>query len=348
MILDPWNNEDFILNIGRNIIKGAVTKKNEDLTRHNLEFNYRYDMIQNCGVLHTINKTNNYNNIELKIFDDLVIIENISRSDIYRGSEYLLLALQIIYKLNIKQSKLTDMAYFTCDRKMNYFSNSNLEVERKTEIYNKLIYLLRFGSTFYMPFGYKPVINKNNLNNFNYKNDIITNNTDSSDNNYINLSNIIEELLQKLFCITWNNINEYIDNINNILKNNKLKNSNKIFNFRIYNYKKWKIYWNNIYISWNKYYSKYNTIVDTPFRAFSLFTKKECDIFINWLELYSFSVQQIQTYNVSIFNNNINNNLKILAGINDFKKLKYILYKCEWLNDNIKNQPLLSIYDEKI
>ena len=66
-------------------------------------------------------------------------------------------------------------------------------------------------------------------------------------------------------------------------------------------------------ILWNIFYTKYHTNVNSPFQAFCLYDKKECNVFINWLELYSFSVEQTKTYNSSIFNDNINNNLKILA-----------------------------------
>ena len=45
---------------------------------------------------------------------------------------------------------------------MNFFSN--IPSSKKMEIQNKLIYLFKFGSTFYMPFGYKPVIKKKDIN----------------------------------------------------------------------------------------------------------------------------------------------------------------------------------------
>ena len=145
----------------------------------------------------------------------------------------------------------------------------------------------------------------------------------------------------------WEDIDNYIINIKIIVDNNKLKNSNKIFNFRIYNYRKWKIYWLNICKSWDLFYNKYKNDVQSPFQAFSKFNKSECDIFINWLELYSFSVEQTKPYNSMIFNNNINNR-KILSGIYDFKKLKLLVEKCDWLNKKIKAQPLISIYSNKI
>ena len=141
MIIDPWENKEIILslnntleNTGKNIIKGPFTSKKE---RYEIEFNYYYDSTQMCGILYTVNKTNNYNNIFLRLYQDIAIIQNISRSNIYRGSEYMLLALQIIYKLKYKKSMLQDLAYFNCDRKMNFFSNSNIPISKKINQTNK-------------------------------------------------------------------------------------------------------------------------------------------------------------------------------------------------------------------
>jgi len=364
MVIDPWDNKQIIfqseqenennnnklntINIGKNIIKGPFSS---NIERYDLEFNYRFDTTQMCGFLNTVNKTNNYNNIALKLYEDVAIIENISRSEFYRGSEYMLLALQIIYKSKYKKSMLQDVAYFSCDRKMNFFSN--IPSSKKMQIQNKLIYLFKFGSTFYMPFGYKPVIKKNDINKYNLcivnneNNENNKNNVMIETNDYKDISYIIDSLIEKLNNISWEDINNYIDDIKIILDNNKLKN-NKIFNFRIYNYGKWKTYWINICKSWYIFYNKYKNDVHSPFQLFSKFNKQECDIFINWLELYSFSVEQTKPYNVMIFNNNINNSLKILAGIDDFKKLKLLVEKCDWLNKKIKVQPLISIYSNKI
>ena len=96
--------------------------------------------------------------------------------------------------------------------------------------------------------------------------------------------------------------------------------------------------------SFNQLYFKFKDEYNGPFDAFEKYNIDECQMFINWLELYSFSVEQTIQYNSSIFNNNINENLKILAGINDFKILKSILEKCEWVNNNINEQALNSIF----
>ena len=87
------------------------------------------------------------------------VLESIAKSKIYSGSEYVILGLQIIYRLfgdieNYK-CKLVDSSFFICDRKINLFRvKSNSIINLKEEIQYKIISLLRFGTTFYMPFGF--------------------------------------------------------------------------------------------------------------------------------------------------------------------------------------------------
>ena len=335
-VIDLWSNIDFKLDKEKLVIKGPI---NKNMERLNLEFIYD----ESNNKLFTLQKTNSYNNIELIFHKDVVIIENLSKSDIYRGSEYMILALQIIYKLGYKTVKLKDNEYFVCDRKMNFFSNKDNIINNP----NKLIYLLRFGGTFYMPFGFIPILTEEKLLQVNLntteKNLLI--NLKYED--YKNISKIIELLLQSLFIISWSNINDYILGIEKLLNNNIYKISNRIFNWRVSNYNKWKIYWKNICKSWKIFNEKYSSLVSGPFYAFSLYDKKECELFINWLELYSFSINQTIEYNSSIFNNKLSEK-NTLIGINNFKKLKLLLEKAEWLNFNITYQPIKSIYTESI
>ena len=339
-VIDLWSNIDFKLDKEKLLIKGPI---NKNMERLNLEFIYD----ESNNKLFTLQKTNSYNNIELIFHKDVVIIENLSKSDIYRGSEYMILALQIIYKLGYKTVKLKDNAYFVCDRKMNFFSNKDNIINNPREVSNKLIYLFRFGGTFYMPFGFIPILTEEKLLQVNLnsieKNLLI--NLKYED--YKNISKIIELLLQSLFIISWSNINDYILGIEKLLNNNIYKISNRIFNWRVSNYNKWKIYWKNICKSWKIFNEKYSSLVSGPFYAFSLYDKKECELFINWLELYSFSINQTIEYNSSIFNNKLSEK-NTLIGINNFKKLKLLLEKAEWLNSNITYQPIKSIYTDSI
>ena len=342
-VVDPWSVRPFIINFGNIVIKGPF---DSEKNRINLDFSYRQDTYNKCNILQTVRRTNNYNNIALKLYEDIAIIENISRSNIYRGSEYMLLALQIIYKLGYKVSILQDVAYFTCDRKMNFFSNIQTKNSHMTDIKNKIIYVLRFRGTFYMPFGFIPVIQSSELSNINLNN--IEYIKHIKFRIFVDISEIIDSLLQNLYKISWDDINNYINSIEKLLNTNTYKNSNRLlYNYRIMNYVKWKNYWKNICKSWKKFYEKFRDVVDSPFSAFIIYDKDECDLFINWLELYSFSINQTFIYSSSIFNNKLTEE-KILAGVDSFKKLKILLEKCEWINIKIKEQPISSIYIKTI
>jgi hypothetical protein len=341
-IIDLWSNNIFTLKDGIMIIKGPSNKNRE---RVNINFNYEKEN----NKLYTLSKTNNYNNITLKFEENIVIIENLSKSDIYRGSEYMLLTLQISYKLGYKKLKLEDMSYFACNQNMKFFSNDRKNIDTYMEISNKLIYLFRFGGTLYMPFGIIPVLNDDNL---------AYVNLDSFEKNYIksinykdykNISQLINILLESLFMISWNDINNNIIDIEILLNNNnyKLSNINFNFNFCTRDYNTLKIYWKHICKSWKKFYEKFSSIVPGVFLAFSVYDKNECSLFMNWLELYSYSMNQLRIYNPSIFNNKLYEE-KIVKGLDNYKKLKSLLEKAEWINIDIKNQPLISIYKDYI
>jgi len=339
-IIDIWSNNIFTLKDGIMIIKGPLNKNKE-----RLNINFNYDKENNK--LYTLSKTNNYNNITLKFEENIVIIESLLKSDIYRGSQYMLLTLQIIYRLGYKKLKLKDMSYFVCDRNMNFFSNDRKNIDTYTEISNKLIYLFRFGGTLYIPFEIIPVLNDDKLTQVNL---------DSLEKNYIkninykdykNISQLINILLESLFMITWNDFNYNIIDIEILLNNNNYKLSNIIFNSHKSDYNTLKIYWKHICKSWKRFYEKFSSIVPGVFLAFSVYDKNECSLFMNWLELYSYSMNQLRIYNPSIFNNKLSEQ-KIVKGLDNYKKLKSLLEKAEWINIDIKNQPLISIYKEYI
>ena len=317
-VLDPWNTSNiFILNIGKNLILGPIIDKKTKI-RNNIEFIYE-SKGNNIFYLYTSsNDSTDFKNLYLKIYSTESIIENISKSEIYSGSEYVILGLQIIYRLygykKEYKCKLIDSSFFICDRKINLFrTKSNEIITLKEEIQYKIISLLRFGTTFYMPFGFN-AYNKNNMSNKN---------------------NEIIRVVSLLWDIKWEEIDRYIIIMNEIVLSNKYKN-----NIMIRNYTRWYNYWINISESWDYFKNKYSTISPTPFRSFSFFNYDECNEFINWLELYSF---KYFNYNQFIFNN-INNSTKEMAGIFLFKKLKNEINNVVWINNNIISQPLISIY----
>lgn len=313
-IFDPWNIDPFILKFGKNIILGPL-KDVKLKIRHNIEFIYE-EKDDNIYYLYTINnESSDFKHLYIKFDKDETIIENISKSKLYSGSEFVLLGLQIIYRLTNKiKCKLIDASFFVCDRKINIFRepSSNI-ISKKEEIQYKLILLFKFGSTFYSPFGFISY-NKENMN--------------------IETDNIMN-LVSKLWDIKWHEIDSYIIKMIHIVLSNKYKN-----NIMIRNYTKWFNYWINVNESWNKFKNKYVELSPTPFRSFSFFNNDECGEFINWLELYSFTYFN---YNQFVFNN-INNSKKEIAGIFLFKKLKNLINNVVWINNNVTSQPMISIY----
>lgn len=320
-VLDPWNpSVKFDLIQGENKILGPLNIK---MTRIVLDFIFENNK------LYTKHNEGEFKHLYL-IIDNIGKIENISKSSNYRGSEFVLLGLQILLRLNINKCFLIDEAFFVCDRKMNFFSNQNV-LSKKENIQFKLINLFRYGTTFYSPFGFRPFY-KYKLNVKNYENNrIFVKNIKNMDKD---VNNEITDLLDNLFKISWKDINEYI----NLL----YKNLNRYEgNYKIRDFTKFKLYWNNLYKSWNYFYEKYFEKAPSPFKAFSFFNYDECGLFINWLELYSFTYLDYNTNIFSEYNGTI-------AGVNDFKKLKKLIENVHWINTKIKQQPLLSIYNKNI
>ena len=173
------------------------------------------DKGDNIYYLYTINnESTDFKHLYIKFYKNQTIIENVSKSKLYSGSEFVLLGLQIIYRLTNKiKCKLIDSSFFVCDRKINIFkSPSKNNISKKEEIQYKLILLFKFGSTFYSPFGFISY-NKENMNN-------------ETDN--------IMNLVLKLWDIKWNEIDLYVTNMKEIVLSNKYKN-----NIMIRNYERW-------------------------------------------------------------------------------------------------------------
>jgi len=317
-ILDPWYpTQKFNLINGINIILGPLKDKNIN-SREHIEFIFE-DKGNNTYYLFTKNNdSTDFKHLYIKLYLTESIIENISKSKIYSGSEYLILGLQIIYRLyrdkHNSQCKLIDSSFFVCDRRINLFKGKTEEiVNKKEEIQHKIISLLRFGSTFYMPFGFLPY-NKNNMK---------------------NIQSDISSLVFRLWEISWKDIDKYMTKMIEIVRSNKYKS-----NIMIRNYNRWYNYWTNIYDSWIYFKNKYSTLSPTPFRSFSFFTYEECNEFINWLELYSF---KYINYNEFVFIT-INESNTEMAGIYLFKKLKNIINNVVWINYNVEPQSMISRY----
>ncbi len=135
-MLDPWNiQEEFIIKLNEeNIIKGPCkileeTSKNNKLNiiRHDVKFIVK-DNNSSINISTIERGPSGYKLIELIIKsirkNNKIIkhghIENISKNDKYSGSDLMIFALQILYRLNIDECTLKDVSYFTCNRN-NFF-----------------------------------------------------------------------------------------------------------------------------------------------------------------------------------------------------------------------------------
>ena len=109
MIFDPWSEENnnlinLINNNEFNILGPKSNKKKERfIIKLNVEKNNN-----NLILKSEFDKNTGLRYIYIKIYNDIGTIENISKSIIYSGSEYLMLSLQLLFLLNIKKVNLHD------------------------------------------------------------------------------------------------------------------------------------------------------------------------------------------------------------------------------------------------
>jgi len=251
-------------------------------------------------IIEIIIKNSQKNNKFIKIGH----IENITKYEKYSGTELMLLALQILYRLKINESTLKDISYYTCIRN-NFFKQKDIPM--------KVIKLLKSNNTFYSAFQYDPydkTTNKNKMND-------------------------IRRLVGELQQISWLELDELINagknEINQMNKYNKKMNYNIL---EIRNINKWKKYWLVIYNSWKKFQNKFNQ-ARTPFSAFKFFDEKNnCSDFIDWLELYSYT---FFNFNKVFYYHFLNKKYEI-PQIKNFNYLKELLNNVHWINYKIIEQ----------
>ncbi len=307
-LYNPWNPID-IIDINKNreyLFVGPKKKLNEtEYIRYNIPTKIS---IKNNGhiIISSIDRgISGYKIFEIILKNDNEAhIENISKTNYYSGSDIMIFVLQILYRLNVKKCLLIDSSYIECDRN---------EFFRQTEVPLKILKLLKNRNTFYTNFNFKPISKINGRDCFDTINDIISD----------------------LYNITWDELDDIINaGINQIkISNNTGKNMN--YNtFTIRNINKWKKYWNKIYESWINFKLKYKTLNETPFRSFSIFNEKNCNDYLGWLEIYSYT---FTNFNKIIYYHFLNKNYYI-PKIKIFNKLKDIINNVKWINNKIISQ----------
>ena len=324
---DPWKDTqsliDIILSNNKILILGPNKKINKKNNEKILNSSIKNNL-QRIYILFNIRKYNDnlylssntigntgFNNLylEINLTNKKANIKKLEKSDIYSGTDLILLGLKILQQLDINIVTLDD------DSKIKCTNRNNLNSSYTKDLQYNIISFFKYKKTYYMKFRFLPYIGKQNM------------------------KNILDNILNDLYKISWDVIDNYIKQGCKTLQkiNNGKYNiiSNKL---RFSNINKWRIYWNIIKSSYELLYNEYHTIYNSPFEALQKFNENKCKIFANWLELYSLSsyiFKQINSYNFYTNNNNL---ITLdIPGKEDIKKLLEIFRNVEWKINDIKS-----------
>ncbi len=308
--IDPWNDNINLINIFKNTSRKELfiygpTNKNGKRIYINFIF-YKNNNIINISS----NEFDFDSRVNVDLNDNSAKINYIETfkkngKEFYSGTDVMKLLLKILKNLNIIKVSLIDQSQITCKNRINdpkfLFSNS---------ISYAIITLLKNNKTLYMKFGFKPYLNNKNKS-----------------------SNIID-IIDNLKTITWQNIIDIIENGELTIKH-IMNNKNNISNLDIKNIDTWIKYWKIIQKSFNFLYVRFKDLSNGPFDAFKHYNSAECQMFINWLELYSLS----RYYEKTSYNFYIKNGTKhtfIIPYKSEFINLLNLLKNVEWIIENLQ------------
>jgi hypothetical protein len=237
------------------------------------------------------------NNIESYFKDD---------KEFYSGTDIMKLFLKILRNIGIIKVLLIDQSKIKCKNRV-----GNIKHMFSNTIPYSIISLLKNNKTFYMKFGFKPFINM------------------------LNKSNNINLILESLKIITWDEIYNIIimgEKTIKLIKNGQ----NNILSNEIRNIDIWILYWRIIQKSFEEIYFKFKDIYIGPFSAFEKYNKNDCQMFINWLELYSLSRYYEKTNYIFYTENGIKQQF-IIPYKEEFNKLLEIIKKSIWILEDLQN-----------
>ena len=312
-ICDPWNLRDEIdISTNANMIfigPRKITKNPDNTIKDIKRYNIDVEIINknNCKkIIQSKYRTaSGYRMFEIKIKNSREAhIENISKNDLYSGSDVMIFVLQILHRLKIEKCSLTDASYYDCKRN-NFF--------KLEEVPLKILKLLKEGNTFYSSFGFNAIDKTNKKN---------------------KIENM-RKLVGMLYEITWDDLDNIIVNGKNQINaseiNNKTLNHNS---FLIRNINKWKKYWKAIHSSWISFKSNYEPKSSSPFRAFTYMKIENCHEFVGWLELYSYTFNNFnKVINYTFFNVKYE-----IPKIRVFNQLKETINNVEWIMNTVVAQ----------
>jgi len=175
MTFNPWgeiNNLRHLIDSNEQIIVYGVFTSKRPMIQYEIEL---YIQKKDDLILLVTNKDfqPKFCNLYIKIKDKIGIIEINSESEIYSRSEYLILGLQLLYLLGVKECIFQDESFIN-------------------KIPHKLINALQYGKTYYMNFGFKPYYEIN---------------TERED-----MTQKLLDLFDKLYEIKWEDIDNILKN----------------------------------------------------------------------------------------------------------------------------------------
>lgn len=306
--INPWN-DNIDLN---NIFKFSSRKEVEIYGPLNIYKKREYIKFIFYKNINFINISSNENNFEIRVDinleDESAKINQIetfkkNNKEFYSGTDIMKLLLKILKNINIKKVYLIDQSKKICKNRINQpkflFSNT---------IPYSLITLLKNNKTLYMKFGFKPYLNG------------------------VNKSKNIIDNLNLLKTIRWKEIYEIINNGERTIQ--YIKEGNNVLN-NIKNLDTWILYWKIIKKSFDYIYNKFSSKYIGPFDAYNEYDHTECQMFINWLELYSLSKYYEKT-NYNFYLENGTTHTFIIPYKKEFLNLLNLLKKSDWIIENLQ------------
>ena len=226
--------------------------------------------------------------------------------EFYSGTDIMKLFLKILRNIGIIKVLLIDQSKIKCKNRA-----GNIKHIFSNTIPYSIITLLKNSKTFYMKFGFKPFIDM------------------------LNKSNNINFILENLKIITWDeiyNIIKYGEKTIELIQDGQ----NNILSSEIRDIDIWILYWTMIKKSFEEIYFKFKDSYIGPFSAFEKYDKNDCQMFINWLELYSLSRYYEKTNYIFYTENGIKQQF-IIPYKEQFNKLLDIIKKSIWILEDLQN-----------
>jgi len=251
IIYNPWNN-NFILPQINSTINIQVNQN----SINTLKFRYKINSNGKINLItlnKNINSGNGFDHISISIKDGKGHINQISKTSKFSGKNMMNLAIKILQKNGVHYCELEDNSIFICQ----IYNNT---IIKNIRMNYKIITLLKFGETYYMQFGFKPISKNNNENRDKTK--------------------FLSIMIDRIKECTWDDLNKFMNNTNTFITENRL----------------YSIYYMNSYNKWKQFKDFFEIKYSRPFSSFKEFNNHTCHLFVTWLDFYIHSANNIHLY----------------------------------------------------